>query len=109
MGENDLAIGISYSGVTEEPVNSLKIAKQYGATTLCITNNSRSIITHYADIVLCTASYETDYISESMVSRIAQLSIIDMLFLGVMLQDYEKYTGILSDMNSLLSFRTLEK
>lgn len=109
MGENDLAIGISHSGVTEEPVNSLKIAKQYGATTLCITNNSSSIITHYADIALCTASYETDYISESMVSRIAQLSIIDMLFLGVVLQDYEKYTGILSDMNSLLSFRALEK
>lgn len=109
MEEGDLAIGISHSGVTEEPVYSLKAAREHGATTLCITNNSNSIITQYSDIVLCTASYETEYSSESMLSRITQLAIIDMLFLGVVAQDYEKYTGILADVNSLLRVRALEK
>ena len=50
LGPGDVAIGLSYTGVTKEVVEALAIARQAGATTVCVTNFDRSPITQVADI-----------------------------------------------------------
>lgn len=86
----DVAIGISHSGATRETVESLQGAKQAGATTICITNGMASPIARVADIKLYTSAEESDYRSGAMASRLAQLALVDVLFVGVAQRRYEQ-------------------
>ncbi|MEV6242559.1 MurR/RpiR family transcriptional regulator [Lentzea sp. NPDC051838] len=79
----DVAVGISHTGSTVETVEALRVAKEAGATTVALTNFPRSPITEVADLVLTTAARETTFRSGAMASRIAQLTVIDCLFIGV--------------------------
>lgn len=80
LKNGNVAIGISNSGSTVFTVNALKAAKENGATTICITNSDDSSITRYSDIKLFTAAKESSFFQESMLSRIAQILIIDILY-----------------------------
>ena len=83
LGEDDVAIGISHTGTTIEVVEALEEAAKHGATTVAVTNFPRSPLAKTADLVLTTAARETTYRSGAMASRIAQLTVIDCLFIGV--------------------------
>jgi DNA-binding MurR/RpiR family transcriptional regulator len=80
LKKGNVAIGISNSGSTTFTVNALKTAKENGATTICITNCDDSPITRYSDIKLFTATKESSFFQESMLSRVAQILIIDILY-----------------------------
>jgi RpiR family transcriptional regulator, carbohydrate utilization regulator len=84
MGPKSLAIGISNSGRTISTVDSLREAKAAGSTTLAITSFPDSPIIRHADICLFTPTVTgvvgpAEY-HESMVSKIAQLQVIDILY-----------------------------
>lgn len=83
LGRGDVAIGISHTGTTIEVVDVLEQARSRGATTVALTNFPRSPITGMADHVLTTAARETTYRSGAMASRLAQLTVVDVLFVGV--------------------------
>jgi len=99
---SDVVIGISHSGRTKETIDALRLAKQRNAKIIAITNYSASLITEVSDISLLTADFETGFYSETMASRICQLAIIDMLYVGVMLGDYEKNIARLDALNENL-------
>lgn len=86
----DVAIGVSHSGGTRDTVESLSVARAAGATTVCITNVMASPITRVADIKLYTSAEESDYRSGAMGSRVAQLTIVDVLFVGVAQRRFEE-------------------
>ncbi len=84
LGPQSLAIGVSNSGRTISTVDSLREAKAQGAKTLAITSFPDSPIVRHADICLFTPTVtgvvgRADY-HESMVSKIAQLQVIDVLY-----------------------------
>ncbi|WP_211293768.1 MurR/RpiR family transcriptional regulator [Lentzea kentuckyensis] len=83
LTDADVAVGISHTGSTSETVEALRVARETGATTVALTNFPRSPITEVADHVLTTAARETTFRSGAMASRIAQLTVIDCLFIGV--------------------------
>jgi len=83
LGPGDVAVGISHTGATTDTVEALRGAQDRGATTVAFTNFPRSPITEVADLVLTTAVRETTFRSGAMASRIAQLSMIDCVFIGV--------------------------
>ena len=101
LGKNDLAIAISHSGETRDTIDALSLAKESGAKTMVLTNFKASIITGYADIILFTGDTEKTFYSETMSSRMAQLALVDMLYMGVLLSDYDKYTKRLDKINNL--------
>jgi len=78
-----VAFGISHSGVSREPVECLALARGRRATTVAVTARHPSPLTRHADIVLLTMSTETRYREEAMASRIAQLSLLDSLYVSV--------------------------
>lgn len=82
LDKDSLAVGISHTGSTIETVQALERAKRAGAGTVCITSFAKSPITRFADIKLITAARETKFRSEAMASRIAQLTVIDVLYVG---------------------------
>ncbi len=84
LGKDSVAVGISNSGRTISTVDSLEHAKMQGATTICITSFPDSPIVRHSDIKLFTPTVtgiggSADY-DESMVSKIAQLQVIDVLY-----------------------------
>lgn len=76
---NDLAFAISISGQSKIPVQALKIAKENGAKTVCLTQNPNSILTEYSDCVLI--AYRRSELSDDLgtSSRIVHTAIIDAL------------------------------
>ncbi|MBM3325679.1 MAG: MurR/RpiR family transcriptional regulator [Calditrichaeota bacterium] len=85
--EDDVIVAVTHSGNTKDPVYTLELAHKRGATTIAITNFSRSPITRTADIVLYTASSETRFRAEAVASRIAQVAIVDTLWTLVAMRD----------------------
>lgn len=102
LTKKDVAIAVSHSGSTMDTVNALRIAKESGAKTIALTNFKASAISEYADITLYTGDVETTFYSETMISRIAQLAIVDMLYMGILLSDYNLYTQRLDKINLLV-------
>lgn len=89
LSPGDVAIGISHTGSTIDTVEALREARRAGATTVALTNFPRSPITRVADFILTTAARETTFRSGATASRIAQLTVIDCLFIGVAQQHLE--------------------
>ncbi|QRP50508.1 MurR/RpiR family transcriptional regulator [Amycolatopsis sp. FDAARGOS 1241] len=83
LSPGDIAIGVSHTGATTDTVEALRVAREHGAITVAVTNFPRSPITEVADHVLTTAARETTFRSGATASRIAQLTVIDCLFIGV--------------------------
>ena len=90
LGKKDVAIGISHSGEMKDIVDALTIAKHGGATTIAITGRPRSPLAEVADIRLFTASSDTIFRNDYTSARIAELTVIDVLYVGVALRNYEE-------------------
>ncbi|HHY47898.1 MAG TPA: MurR/RpiR family transcriptional regulator [Firmicutes bacterium] len=90
LTQDDVVVGISHSGSTKDIVDTLEMAKAQGAKIICITNHSRSPVAKLADILLLTAAEETPFGSGGMPSMMAQLCVIDALFVGLSLRRYDQ-------------------
>lgn len=104
----DLAIGISYSGCSRHTVEMMAQAKRTGAATLALTNFEHSLIAKYSDIVLCASNRQFLY-GNTIFSRISQLALVDMLYAGLLNQDYEKLSGKLNQTNAIVNRRAYGK
>ena len=103
LGENDVAVVISHSGTNKDTPNVLKTAKKNGAKTIGITSYPKSPICQYSDVALFTSSEETEYRSEALSSRIAQLSLIDALYVNIMILNKEKAAHSLGKVREAIS------
>jgi RpiR family transcriptional regulator, carbohydrate utilization regulator len=90
LGSKKVAIGISNSGKSAPTVNALKMAKESGSRTICITSSNISPINQYSDIKLYTAAGQPSFFQESLVSRVAQILIIDILYACYALKHFNK-------------------
>lgn len=90
-----VAMAVSHSGTTTDTIEYLSQARARGATTIALTNFSRSPLTDVADITLLTAARETRFRSGALGSRIAQLMVVDCLFIGVAQASYDQSVAAL--------------
>ena len=86
-GAGDVAVGLSHTGTTVDTIDALREARRNGATTVAVTNFPWSPITEVADFSLLTAARETAFRSGAMTSRIAQLTVVDCLFVVLAQRD----------------------
>lgn len=98
--EQDVVIGISYSGQSKDTVDVMKTAKKAGAQTICITNFRDSQISKWSDIVLCSSQEQWMY-GDSIFSRSTQIVLNDMIYMGLLAHNYKRCTDQL-DKNSKL-------
>ncbi|GAA0485138.1 RpiR family transcriptional regulator [Paractinoplanes deccanensis] len=90
LDERDVAFGISHTGTTSDTIDAFAEAGRHGARTVALTNFPKSPITRVADLVLTTAARETTFRSGAMASRLAQLTVIDCVFVGVAQRTYQE-------------------
>ncbi len=87
---DEVVIAISQTGSTFDMVNAVEVAKQRGAKIIAITNYLKSPLTYYADVVLLTSGKENPLDGGSMVAKVSQLYVIDLLCTGVALENREQ-------------------
>jgi DNA-binding MurR/RpiR family transcriptional regulator len=89
-GPPDLVVGISHTGATLDTVDAIREAVTHGAHTVALTGVPNSPVAAAADLVLVTADRETTFRSGATASRIAALSVVDVLFVGVAQLRYDQ-------------------
>lgn len=87
--EGDVIIALSLSGYTKDIIDSLNIAKKQKVKIIAITNYALSPIAQLADCLLLTAGKENLLDGGSLISKISQLYIIDLLCTGYALLNRE--------------------
>ena len=101
LTEHDLAIGVSYSGSSRDTVDVMDTARKSGARTIVLTNFRDSLIAQYADVLLCSSNEQLLY-GDAIFSRTAQIAIVDMLYWGVILSDYDRYAAVLDRSSQII-------
>lgn len=89
LSARDAAVFISYSGSTQEVVETLRIAKRCRVPTIGITKFGKNPLALESDYLLLVSSPEIDRRSGAMSSRMAQLTVVDILFTAIANKDYE--------------------
>jgi DNA-binding MurR/RpiR family transcriptional regulator len=80
---NDVLVGISHSGETEEIISAIKTAREYGAITIGITNFLPSGLADAAQFPLLTVVPSNLLGSYSCQARISQLIILEMILFEI--------------------------
>lgn len=91
MEPEDVAVAISYSGTTKEVIKCVENANKNNVPVISITKASISNkLEDLSDITLKVPYVEKSLREGAMSSRISQLAIIDMLFIGMAKENIEE-------------------
>lgn len=105
--KDDVVIAISFSGETLEVARVLELAKNKGVHTISLTRYGSLKVPKYADIKLYTsATREPTFRSGATSSRIGQLQVIDILFMGVASLQYDDTVKHLDATRDAVNFLT---
>jgi DNA-binding MurR/RpiR family transcriptional regulator len=102
---DDVAVGVSHTGTTADTIDALVQARSSGARTIAVTNFANSPIAAVADILLCTSAHETTFRAGAMASRIAALTVVDCLFVGVAQRNHASALAALARTHDALRAR----
>jgi DNA-binding MurR/RpiR family transcriptional regulator len=84
----DVVLAVSHSGQTSAVIEAAQAAQANGASLIAVTNYAESRLAHMADTVLCSTARGSPLTGENAAARIAQLNILDALFVAVAQKDY---------------------
>ena len=87
MNENDILFVISHSGKTLELFNLTKVAKNKGIKIITLTSVANNPIRELGDIRLSTVEMKCDFRATALSPRISQLTVIDMIYIKLMLEN----------------------
>jgi DNA-binding MurR/RpiR family transcriptional regulator len=107
LNPQDVAIGISYSGSTKDTISALAKAKENNATTIAITQYAHSPILKHTDIKLFLSAKEIALRVGAITSLIAQLTVVDVLYVSILVSRGEKIIEVLARSQSATTERKL--
>ena len=87
----DVAFAVSYEGRSRNVVQAMRIAKEQGATTICITKMNKSPLLKVTDIPLFISTSDLTCGRDKVARRVADQAILDALFLGMTLRKGKEY------------------
>lgn len=87
LGPDDVAIAFSHSGSTTAVLDAIELARRSGARTIAVTNYPDSPVARVVDVVLCSTAQNNPLLGENATARIAQLNLLDALFVAVAQKD----------------------
>lgn len=83
LGPDDVVVAFSHSGETNAVVDAARIAKSAKARMVVITNHAGSTLGELGDVTLCSTAQGSPLTGENAAARIAQLNIVDVIFVAV--------------------------
>lgn len=105
LGVADVAVAISHSGCSVDTVKALKQARKTGAGTIAITSSQESMLAKYADVCLSTGGQDLTIYGTAIFSRIPDLAVIDLLYMGIIQSDYERFSRNLDKSGAVIADR----
>jgi RpiR family transcriptional regulator, repressor of rpiB and als operon len=87
LGPDDVVIAFSHSGSTTAVIEAVELARRNGARTIAVTNYADSPLARIVDVVLCSTAQNNPLLGENATARIAQLNLLDALFVAVAQRD----------------------
>lgn len=90
MKSTDVAVLISHSGTTKDVLDMLHILKSNHVPVIAITNFAKSPLRERSDVVLSTIAEEADYRPQILSSAMSQMSVIDALYVNLLLAGKEE-------------------
>ncbi len=87
LGHDDVAVAFSHSGSTTAVIEAVELARRSGARTIAVTNYADSPLARIVDVVLCSTAQNNPLLGENATARIAQLNLLDALFVAVAQRD----------------------
>ncbi|SFD40534.1 MurR/RpiR family transcriptional regulator [Clostridium uliginosum] len=102
VSEDDLVIGISISGETEEVIQALRISKDNNATVASITSFENSTITKYSDIKFTV--YNAKFIDKNRFinSQFSTMYLLDLISM-VLLKDSRLSNNMQITINAIIN------
>ena len=88
LGPGDLVVAFSHSGRTTAVIEAAQIARVNGARVIAVTTYGHSPLAAASDIVLCATARGSPLTGENAAARIAQLNIMDAIFVAVAKRNY---------------------
>ena len=88
LEQGDIVVAFSHSGRTTGVLEATQIARSKGANVIALTNYESSPLAEIADVVLCSTALGSPLTSENAAARIAQLNIMDAIFMAVAQKSY---------------------
>lgn len=82
MNKEDVAVLFSYSGSTKDTIELAEVIKKRGAKIIVITRFAKSPLTTFSNVTLLCGAKEGPLQGGSLSVKIAQLYILDLLYLG---------------------------
>ncbi len=107
MSEGSTAIVISHTGVNKDTLRIAETAKNAGAFLCVITTYPRSALARMADMRFISASSGSPAVSEAFSARIAQLALIDSLYIAIMEQLGEQGIDNVEKMRAAIAKRRM--
>ena len=103
LGPDDVAIAFSHSGSTMAVIEAVELARKNGARTIAVTNYPDSPMAQLVDVVLCSTAQNNPLLGENATARIAQLNLLDALFVAVAQRDRKS-----ADLNLARTMRAVQ-
>ena len=105
LGAGDVALAFSHSGCSVDTVKALKQAQKAGASTIAVSGQRAPMMAKYADVCLCVGNAGTSIYGNAIFSRIPDLAVVDMLYMGVILSDFERFSRCLDRSGAVIAER----
>ena len=86
LNSMDAAVLVSHTGESQDLLSCGKQAKERGAVVIGITSYLDSSLARLSDLVFYSSRISLEYYTDAMTSRLAQMTILDMIYLTVRLR-----------------------
>ncbi|MCH4008991.1 MurR/RpiR family transcriptional regulator [Companilactobacillus sp.] len=111
LTEKDCAIVISHSGENQDTLQIVSELRKNHVKIIGITSYGNSSLTHLVDVCLLSISDETQYQNEALHAIIAQISLVDTLFMITAVHDEQQTSTVFKEIRSTINLtrKTAEK
>jgi len=103
LKRGDALIAVSHSGESLPVITAADLARERGVRVIAITNFPRSTLSRSADIVLTTAAFQEHVNGEVGAKRLAQLCVLESLYVCYLLRRGARARASLRDSSAALS------
>lgn len=105
LGRTDVAVAFSHSGRSVDTVKAVRQAKKAGADTIIVTSGKAPRMEKYADVRLCTGGSDSAIYGTSIFSRVPDSALVDLIYMGIILSDYERFSANLDKSGAVIADR----
>lgn len=88
---------------------SPETGEKAGARTIVITSPKEPLLAKYADVCLSTGGQELSIYGTAIFSRIPDLAVVDLLYMGIIQSDYERFSRNLDKSGAVIADRGYER